>query len=552
MKKLLTLFCVLFITFGMSSCLLPSVEPKSAYDIAVENGFVGTEAEWLESLKGEDGKSLHILDIYNAAIENGEFEGTLMEFVQQYFSDNDIEGKSAYDLYLESLDEGETPLSKEKWLESLKGDTGMAGADGEKGDAIDLYQTYLALIELGETNGGLDKDKVSFLQFVQQYINVDVNPSNKDTISKAILSAVKISCTNDNLLNPDGTVNENASGSSGAGVIYNINKESGDAYFITNYHVVYDSSETKNVFKNIYVNLYGDQSLYKRVSDYTFEINGMKATFIGGSATYDVAVLQIKNSEKLRNSDAKAIEIFDSNDLVVGTTAIAIGNPQADGIAVTEGIVSVDSETISMSPISEDNNVVTNSKGKVDMRVMRIDTAVNSGNSGGGLFNEKGQLIGIVNAKIVSTTIVNVGYAIPSNIVINVADKLIDNYNPNTGKSQLKKVLIGITIEVINSYAKYDPVTSTTKVYEDIQVKEVSSNSPLFGYIQKGDIIRQLTFDGKTYYATRNFVVLDACLRGKVGMEFSMVVERNGEDVSLVKDKFGNNFKFVTESDIIG
>lgn len=536
----------------MSSCLLPSVEPKSAYDIAVENGFVGTEAEWLESLKGEDGKSLHILDIYNAAIENGEFEGTLMEFVQQYFSDNDIEGKSAYDLYLESLDEGETPLSKEKWLESLKGDTGMAGADGEKGDAIDLYQTYLALIELGETNGGLDKDKVSFLQFVQQYINVDVNPSNKDTISKAILSAVKISCTNDNLLNPDGTVNENASGSSGAGVIYNINKESGDAYFITNYHVVYDSSETKNVFKNIYVNLYGDQSLYKRVSDYTFEINGMKATFIGGSATYDVAVLQIKNSEKLRNSDAKAIEIFDSNDLVVGTTAIAIGNPQADGIAVTEGIVSVDSETISMSPISEDNNVVTNSKGKVDMRVMRIDTAVNSGNSGGGLFNEKGQLIGIVNAKIVSTTIVNVGYAIPSNIVINVADKLIDNYNPNTGKSQLKKVLIGITIEVINSYAKYDPVTSTTKVYEDIQVKEVSSNSPLFGYIQKGDIIRQLTFDGKTYYATRNFVVLDACLRGKVGMEFSMVVERNGEDVSLVKDKFGNNFKFVTESDIIG
>ena len=552
MKKLLTLFCVLFITFGMSSCLLPSVEPKSAYDIAVENGFVGTEAEWLESLKGEDGKSLHILDIYNVAIENGEFEGTLMEFVQQYFSDNDIEGKSAYDLYLESLDEGETPLSKEKWLESLKGDTGMAGADGEKGDAIDLYQTYLALIELGEANGGLDKDKVSFIQFVQQYLNVDVNPSNKDTISKAILSAVKISCTNDNLLNSDGTINENASGSSGAGVIYKINKESGDAYFITNYHVVYDSSEAKSVYKNIYVNLYGDESLYKRVTDNTFKVNGMKATFIGGSATYDVAVLQIKNSEKLRNSDAEAIEIFDSNDLVVGTTAIAIGNPQADGIAVTEGIVSVDSETISMSPISEDNNVVTNAKGKVDMRVMRIDTAVNSGNSGGGLFNEKGQLIGIVNAKIVSTTIVNVGYAIPSNIVINVADKLIDNYNPNTGKSQLKKVLIGITIEVINSYAKYDPVTSTTKVYEDIQVKEVSSNSPLFGYIQKGDIIRQLTFDGKTYYATRNFVVLDACLRGKVGMEFSMVVERNGEDVSLVKDKFGNNFKFVTESDIIG
>ena len=153
----------------MSSCL-SLTEPKSAYDIAVENGFVGTEAEWLESLKGEKGESLNIVDIYNAAIASGEFQGTLMEFVVQYFSDTDIEGKSAYDLYVESLPEGSTPLTEEEWLASLKGDTGMAGADGEKGDAIDLYQTYLDLVALGEENGGLDQDKVSFLQFVQEVV----------------------------------------------------------------------------------------------------------------------------------------------------------------------------------------------------------------------------------------------------------------------------------------------------------------------------------------------------------------------------------------------
>ena len=63
MKKILIFISVLFIAFGMSSCMMETAG-KSAYDIAVENGFKGTETEWLESLKGKDGESLHILDIY--------------------------------------------------------------------------------------------------------------------------------------------------------------------------------------------------------------------------------------------------------------------------------------------------------------------------------------------------------------------------------------------------------------------------------------------------------------------------------------------------------
>ena len=551
MKRILLIICLLFISLGMSSCL-SLAEPKSAYDIAVENGFVGTEEEWLESLKGEKGDSLNIVDIYNAAIASGEFQGTLMEFVEQYFADKDIEGKSAYDLYVESLPAGSTPLTEEEWLASLKGDTGMAGADGEKGDAIDLYQTYLDLVALGEANGGLDKDKVSFLQFVQQYLNVEVNPSYQENISKAILSAVKISSSNFDFVKEDGTLDRDAYGSAGAGVIYKINKESGDAYIITNYHVVYDDNESKSIYKNIYVNLYGDESLYRPLSDSKYELNAMKATFIGGSATYDIAVLQIKNSEKLRNSDASAIDVFDSNYITVGTPAIAIGNPKAEGISVTEGIVSVDSETIYMDPISDDKNVIVNSLGETEMRVMRIDTAVNSGNSGGGIFNQNGELIGIVNAKIFSTTVVNFAYAIPSSIVVNVADKIIANYNPVTGKSDLKKVVIGVTIQVVNSKAVFDPATSSTRIYEDIQVQYVDTSSPLYGYLQVGDIIKTLSFDGKTYYATRNFVILDACIRGQVGMEFSMVVERNGEEITLSTDKDGNNFKFMKESAIIG
>lgn len=548
MKKILIFISVLFIAFGMSSCMMETAG-KSAYDIAVENGFKGTEAEWLESLKGKDGESLHILDIYNLAIERGEFKGSLMEFVTAYFKDVDIEGKSAYDLYVESLDDPSTAMSKEEWLASLKGETGMSGADGEEGDSIDLYQTYLDLIELGEANGGLDKNKVSFLQFVQTYLNVDINQSNQNVISNAILSAVKIVATSDSVLNSDGTINQNASGSSGAGVIYKINKESGDAYIITNYHVVYDGVDGNETFKHIYVNLYGNESILKPNGD-KYKINAMEAKFIGGSATYDIAVLQIKNSLALRESDAKAVEIFDSNLLVAGSTAIAIGNPQGDGISVTEGVVSVDSETISMSPITTEN-VTLNEDNEVDMRVIRMDTSVNSGNSGGGLFNDKGQLIGIVNAKIISTTIVNIGYAIPSNIAVNVANNLIRNYNSLTQKSKLEKVSVGIYIQVTSSSAVYDPITSSTRIKEEITVTEVGTTSPLYGYLKVGDIIKSITFDGVTYNATRNFVILDACLNGEVGMEFSMTVIRNGEEVILDKDIYGNPFKF-KNSIIIG
>ena len=548
MKKILIFISVLFIAFGMSSCMMETAG-KSAYDIAVENGFKGTEAEWLESLKGKDGESLHILDIYNLAIERGEFNGSLMEFVTAYFKDVDIEGKSAYDLYVESLDDPSTAMSKEEWLASLKGETGMSGADGEKGDSIDLYQTYLDLIELGEANGGLDKNKVSFLQFVQTYLNVDINQSNQNVISNAILSAVKIVATSDSILHSDGSINENASGSSGAGVIYKINKESGDAYIITNYHVVYDGVDGNIAYKHIYVNLYGNESILKPNGD-KYKINAMEAKFIGGSATYDIAVLQIKNSLALRESDAKAVEIFDSNLLVAGSTAIAIGNPQGDGISVTEGVVSVDSETISMSPIATEN-VTLNEDNEVDMRVIRMDTSVNSGNSGGGLFNDKGQLIGIVNAKIISTTIVNIGYAIPSNIAVNVANNLIRNYNSLTQKSKLEKVSVGIYIQVTSSSAVYDPITSSTRIKEEITVTEVGTTSPLYGYLKVGDIIKSITFDGVTYNATRNFVILDACLNGEVGMEFSMTVIRNGEEVILDKDIYGNPFKF-KNSIIIG
>ena len=500
MKKIFTLISILFISLGLVGCSLSTSKGgKSAYDIAVDNGFVGTEVEWLESLKGEDGKSLNIVDIYNVAVENG-YEGDISQFVREYLQGTYIEGKSAYDIAVEEGYEG----TLEEWLASLKGEMGLTGPQGE---GIDLYETYQKLIELNEID-------CTFLEFVQDYLNVNLTTSNQQVISQALLSAVKIVATNDILYDSEGNPNLDASGKSGAGVVYKFSGEDA-VYIITNYHVVYDSEDTKEAHKYIHVNFIGNQFL-----SHSFE-----AKFIGGSATYDIAVLYVKD-ERIKDLGLKAVEVFDSNNLVAGTTAIALGNPQGDGIAVTEGIVSVDSEDIYMDPITTEN-VTVDSNGEVGMRVIRIDTPVNSGNSGGGLFNNEGQLIGIVNAKIMSSTVVNIGYAIPSNIAANVADNLIRNYN-GISPSIVTKCLIGITITINDSYAIFDKETSTTRLYEEIIVVEVSPTSVLFVKVLAGDIIKSITFNGRTYEATRDFVILDACLNATVGTSATITVDRGG------------------------
>ena len=500
-KKVFFILTISLISFSLTSCA--PVKGDSAYDIAVKNGFEGTEKEWLESLIGKDGKdgkdgeNLSIVDIYNKAKEEKGEGYTFEEFVKEYFAEANIYGKSAYDLAVESGYEG----TLEEWLISLHGAT---GPKGEPGDSIDLYETYNKLVETGEVTG-------SFLEFVEEYLNVNLSAGKKEAIAHAMRSAVAVYA----LDNPIEDVNVNTVGSSGSGVIYQLD-DNGDAYIITNYHVVYDT-DSKQVMPFIYVMLYGYESL-----DYV-----ISTRYIGGSATYDIAVLKVTGSEILANSDARAVDVFDSNNIVVGKTAIAIGNPQGSGISVSEGVISVDSETIDMKPSSKEN-VTVDAYGKVSMRVIRIDTPVNPGNSGGGLFDENGQLIGIVNAKIINDNVENIGYAIPSNIATFVAQNIIDNCNGSTSVSVVK-CLMGITISPKSSKGVYDAATGTMKIVEEIRIVEVSTTSIGYGKLKAEDILVSLTLKGKTYEVTRNFIPVDVCLNARSGDTIEVTVLRNGE-----------------------
>ena len=171
----------------------------------------------------------------------------------------------------------------------------------------------------------------------------------------------------------------------GSGVII-----SSDGYILTCAHVVSGASQ-------ITVTI-GD-------TDYT-------ATVVGEDDTSDVAVLKI---------DATGLTpatVGDSDSLSVGDSVLAVGNPLGElGGTVTSGIVSALNRSVTIQGTSSTNT----------MSLIQMDASVSPGNSGGGLFNMNGELIGLVNAKSSSSDAEGLGFAIPINDAIQVAQDLLEN-----------------------------------------------------------------------------------------------------------------------------
>ena len=344
--------------------------------------------------------------------------------------------------------------------------------------------------------------------------NVDVTINSSETsemlaANKALLSAVSIYATG------SGT---------GAGVIYKLDKEKGNAFIITNYHVVYNKSlQTANKISNdISVLLYGQEHI-----DYA-----IPATYVGGSMEYDLAVLKVTASTTLMKSNARAVDIANSDDIAILDGAIAIGNPEGGGISATLGHINVDSETLNMK--GADNST------DISLRVIRTDAAVNHGNSGGGLFNMKGELIGIVNAKIVSSSVDGIGYAIPSNIAKNIAENIIYYCNGQERESVFKCKL-GITIEAFELFTEYDTETGKIKKYEKSRVASLTYTdekgkiveSPLKDKLKIADVLVSIKIDGNEQIINRQHQVIDALLNARIGSKITFKILRGGKEMTV-------------------
>ena len=168
----------------------------------------------------------------------------------------------------------------------------------------------------------------------------------------------------------------------GSGVIV-----SADGYIVTNNHVIDGANKITVRLKN--------------ETTYT-------ATLVGTDSKTDIALL------KISASGLTPAVIGDSEELQAGDTAIAIGNPLGQlGGTVTEGIISALDRELTI-----DGETMT---------LLQTDAAINPGNSGGGLFNDSGELIGIVVAKSSGSDVEGLGFAIPVNDAQEVANELMEN-----------------------------------------------------------------------------------------------------------------------------
>lgn len=392
---------------------------------------------------------------------------------------------------------------KEQSLGVVVGKDGQDGQDGQDGkDGLN-----------GENSSGGSVGSIT--------ITTD-GSSTPAASSKGLRSAVSIVCTFQATVQQggwrpgSGSTTTKSYSSAGSGVIYRLDKAEGDAFIITNYHVVYDaSSDTENGISNdISVYLYGSE----------IEEKAIEATYVGGSLYYDIAVLRVEDSEILAASDACAVDVADSDRIVVGDSAIAIGNAQGLGISATSGVVSVDSEYITMT--------AADGKTEVSFRVMRVDTAINSGNSGGGLYDDEGNLIGIVNAKIVYDGVENIGYAIPSNVAVSIAENIMD-YCFGTDTERVQRALLGITVSTTDSKAVLDPATGLVQIKETVSVYEVTSGSPADGTLQANDVLVSATLNGKVLEITRQYHIIDMMLDVRAGDVVTLSILRGGEEMTV-------------------
>ena len=222
----------------------------------------------------------------------------------------------------------------------------------------------------------------------------------------------------------------------GSGVVL---REGG--YILTNNHVIADGSAYEILMPS------GEK---------------VDAVLVGTDASTDIAVLKITDEEAA--SALVPVELGSSAELVVGSTAIAIGNPGGEVLAntVTQGVVSA----------LERCNVSASSSSRV-IAYIQHDAAINSGNSGGGLFNYKGQLIGINTLKYAgsaysSVSFEGLGFAIPVEMVVDISNDLIE-----FGK--VRRASMGVTVA---EYAEGPDEPMRSHAPSGVYITKIDEGSP--------------------------------------------------------------------------
>ena len=265
----------------------------------------------------------------------------------------------------------------------------------------------------------------------------------------------------------------------GTGVIF---RE--DGYILTNYHVVEGSNS---------------------ITVTTYDGTGYDATLIGYDKSNDIAVL------KIDATDLTPVVLGDSDTLNIGDSVVAIGNPLGElTFSLTTGVVSALDRPVTLST-------------GTTMNLIQTDCAINSGNSGGALFNLYGEVIGITNAKYSSSgssseaSIDNIGFAIPIDQVRSIFESIITN-------GYIVKPYIGVTVSDVSSESQ------SYGLPQGAAVRSVTENGPAAeAGLQENDIITAV--NGETITGSNDLVKLVKA--SAAGDTLELTVYRQGQTTTL-------------------
>lgn len=453
MKKFLKtlLICLIIIptAFMFSGC---GKDGLSAYDIAKNNGFEGTEAEWLESLKcsgcGEDGKD------------------------------------------------------------------GKDGKDGN--DALSTYEIWLSLYSAGKT-------ELEYVDWVIDNFNV-VADLEEYVVNKNLLSVVEVkSFSNEK----DLSFNQNHL-SGGTAVIYEINEDD-SMYLVTNYHVVYGgSSYEKSAYPLYRLKFYEQDSYYY-----------LKATFVGGSSTYDLAVLKVSKEEIEENPWVSRLALKPvslKTSVATGSSVVlAIGNTNSAGLNTSRGNIDVVSEYVDITIAGKE----------LPRRVIRHDAYISNGNSGGGLFDLYGNLVGITNGGQKNNDKVN--YAIPADLVERVADEIIEKFEADSSQYQIDTVDLKIKTFTFDTISTNNDKTGLVEITNRFRVSTIEESSIFYEKLVAGDEFVSITINGQEKLLNKTYLFEELLLTIEEGDKVSFKVLRGGETVETAVVEIASSDLVVVE-----
>ena len=259
-----------------------------------------------------------------------------------------------------------------------------------------------------------------------------------------------------------------------------------DGYVLTNEHVVVQAEK-------IFVQLSDDRKV--------------SAHLVGADSDSDLAVLKIDDSKSL-----PYLPLGNSDDLMIGETVIAIGNPFGLSHTVTTGVVSALNRSL-------------NTDGRTYYDFIQTDTSINPGNSGGPLLNIKGELIGINTA--IYGKAQGIGFAIPISRAKRIVQELISH-------GAVEAPWIGVVVQTVTPELAYH---FSLKEKQGVLVRGVESDSPAAkAGMQRGDVLLQL--NGRPLHSAEEYLQREREFSNGDTLKLRVIRDQKTEDVSITASRF--------------